>query len=239
MTSPVYRVKVLTEDEDGSRDVLGVKLFPADSPEDARELARDEFWDERMTGHYLCIFNTEEVENPCWYCLENETFGECGECGISICEECLGDCCDGEEGDGEEEDNEAITSSQEIGNIIQGLEGKDSKPPTSAALMVAIAFLTKVKDKSIMDENDLAHMVADCQFQDGSVMLSWQGVEGEGTVEADVGAYKSLGEALAAHPVALPVCPDCCPWLAENERDTQHEDGCSFLEIGCETALNR
>jgi hypothetical protein len=131
-----------------------------------------------------------------------------------------------------------IGTAQVIDTIIKGLEGKDGKPPTSAALMTAIAFLVKAKDVAIMEENDMAHIVADCQFQDGSVMLEWQGVEGEGTTEADVGAYRTLGEALAAHPSAYPVCFDCHPALAKNGQDTRHMPGCRFWADGCETALN-
>ena len=89
-----------------------------------------------------------------------------------------------------------------------------------------------------MDENDMAHQVADCQLQDGSVHVSWQGIEGEGTVEADVGDYSSLGDALASCPLALPVCFDCEPRLAENGQDTQHTEGCTYTTDGSESALS-
>jgi len=89
-----------------------------------------------------------------------------------------------------------------------------------------------------MEQNDEAHQVADCQFQDGSVVVSWQGVEGEGTAEADVGAYKTLGDALLANPLALPVCFDCDPWLADDGVSTEHREECMFKTDGCKSALN-
>jgi hypothetical protein len=93
----VYKVKVLTQDEEGNRSLLDEGMFAATTPEEARKAARDKFWDERLTGHYLCTFVTEEVDDPCWYCLEREAPGECGECGINVCCECQekGACCDG------------------------------------------------------------------------------------------------------------------------------------------------
>ena len=96
-----------------------------------------------------------------------------------------------------------------------------------------------VKVKAIMAENDEAHQVADCQFQDGSVSVLWQGCEVEGTAEAEVGCYKTLGEALRVNPLATPVCFDfdCEPWLACDGIGTQHREGCRFATEGCESAI--
>jgi hypothetical protein len=107
-------------------------------------------------------------------------------------------------------------------------------------LQSTILHLSHSRDRAIMEEDNMAHQVADCQFQDGSVVVSWQGFnkvhplvsEGE-----ELGAYKTLGEALKAYPLALPVCFDCDPSLAENGQDTQHEKDCSYITDGPKTGL--
>ena len=88
----IYHVTVLCQDDDGSRLVLDSGYFEAKNELLANRAARDEYWDERLTGNYLCVFQTEQLESPCLYCKEAEAYGECGDCGQTICEDCLGQC---------------------------------------------------------------------------------------------------------------------------------------------------
>lgn len=93
-----FKVNVLAQDEDGSRDLIGEGFYSAETELEANKLARDEHWDERLTGHYLCAFSTTEVEDGlCEFCEEAEAEGECGECDAPVCESCscAGACCDG------------------------------------------------------------------------------------------------------------------------------------------------
>jgi len=94
-----FHVRVFTQDDDGSRDLIGDGYFHAPDVRAAEELARTEHWDERMTGHYLCTFLSEEVDvdTVCTFCMEEEAEGECGDCGVPVCEGCHSEntCCGG------------------------------------------------------------------------------------------------------------------------------------------------
>lgn len=89
---PVFDVTVLCQDDDGSRTVLDKTIVVADNERDANHKARDEIWDERLTGHYLCVYQSVEIENPCKIC-NNEAPGNCGACESVVCEDCCGLCC--------------------------------------------------------------------------------------------------------------------------------------------------
>jgi hypothetical protein len=93
----IYSVTVLAEAEDGTRVVVGSGLYEAEDVLAAHELARDDHWDERLTGHCLCTFRSEKIDDPCRFCSENTANGECGVCGEEICMDChIQDrCCNG------------------------------------------------------------------------------------------------------------------------------------------------
>lgn len=103
--------------------------------------------------------------------------------------------------------------------------------PPVVPLRCSAFWCPTCKTAMALEDGGEAYKAADCQAADGSVLVSWQGCEGEGHPEADEGVYLTLGHALEKHPDAVPVCPGCDPQLGD-DGEVRHGESCGRDELG-------